>query len=122
VCARACVPFFPLSHSCHHTKLIGPRGAGCLPQGGNGQGGIFVWLNADGMADAPLGTAKRGAEWSTFCLGAIHNEGVRAAGLPSKYTLHSMAPLSLTLSSQSVTRDSFCYLLEQVLVPECDQS
>jgi hypothetical protein len=60
-------------------------GHGCLPQRGNGQGGIFVWLNADGMADAPIGTAKGGSEWQTFCLGAIHNEGIRAAGLPAKY-------------------------------------
>ena len=48
-------------------------GHGCLPQGGNGQGGIFLWANSDGMADAPAGTAKRGAEWKTYCLGAIHN-------------------------------------------------
>eukprot|EP01050_Picozoa_sp_SAG11_P018591 SAG11_NODE_2838_length_2917_cov_5.779178_2_plen_202_part_00 len=49
-------------------------GHGCLPQGGNGQGGIFLWANFDGMADAPSGTTKAGAEWSTFCLGAIHNK------------------------------------------------
>jgi hypothetical protein len=49
-------------------------GHGCLPQGGNGQGGIFVWANMDGMADAPSGTAKHGSEWRTYCLGAIHNK------------------------------------------------
>ena len=48
-------------------------GHGCLPQG-NGQGGIFLWANMDGMADAPAGTAKHGAEWETHCLGAIHNQ------------------------------------------------
>ena len=48
-------------------------GHGCLPQGGNGQGGIFLWANMDGMADAPSGSAKHGAEWRTYCLGAIHN-------------------------------------------------
>ena len=55
-------------------------GHGCLPQGGNGQGGIFVWLNSDGMADAPPGTAKRGREWHTYCLGAIHNQGTHNSG------------------------------------------
>ena len=67
-------------------------GHGCLPQGGNGQGGIFVWLNADGMADAPAGTAKHGAEWQTFCLGAIHNKAIGDQGLPAKYLFTNTTP------------------------------
>lgn len=47
-------------------------GHGCLPQG-NGHGGIFLWASMDGMADAPSGTSKLGAEWRTFCLSTIHN-------------------------------------------------
>lgn len=50
-------------------------GHGCLPQSVTGaQGGIFVWANLDGMADAPAGTTKGGSEWRTYCLGAIHNQ------------------------------------------------
>jgi hypothetical protein len=66
-------------------------GHGCLPQGGNGQGGIFVWMNADGMADAPRGTQKGGSEWQTFCLGAIHNAHVREHQLPDKYLFTNLS-------------------------------
>lgn len=49
-------------------------GHGCLPQSADGtQGGMFLWANLDGMADAPDGTGKRGQEWETYCLGKIHN-------------------------------------------------
>ena len=83
-------------------------GHGCLPQRGNGQGGIFVWINADGMADAPLGTAKHGSEWQTFCLGEIHNQGVRQANLPSKYLfLNATSPEDVRLGNgQSQTYNS----------------
>ena len=83
-------------------------GHGCLPQRGNGQGGIFVWLNADGMADAPSGTAKCGSEWQTFCLGAIHNQGIRKANLPSKYLfLNATNPEDVRLGNgQSQTYNS----------------
>ena len=72
----------PLPNLVPNSSFAGHR---CLPQRGNGQGGIFVWLNSDGMADAPSGTAKHGSEWQTFCLGAIHNKGVKEAGLSSKF-------------------------------------
>jgi hypothetical protein len=50
-------------------------GHGCLPQSVMGeQGGMFLWANLDGMADAPSGTSRGGSEWRTYCLGAIHNQ------------------------------------------------
>jgi len=51
-------------------------GHGCLPQSeSKAMGGLYVWANFDGMADAPAGRGERGGlEWRTYCLGAIHNK------------------------------------------------
>ena len=62
-----------------------PDAPSCLPVGGNGQGGIFMWASMDGLADAPTGTTKKGSEWETYCLGAIHNKLLLSSGGDRKY-------------------------------------
>ena len=48
-----------------------------------GTGGIFLWVNADGMAAAPgrpAGARADGSEWAPHCLSAAHNTGWKARG------------------------------------------
>ena len=41
------------------------------PNRGSG-GGIFLWINADGLAD--LNGTRNGSEWTPYCVTAAHNE------------------------------------------------
>ena len=45
----------------------------CPPTSGGGKGGNYVWLNADGMADAAGG--GDGSEWQVQCVTEQHNAG-----------------------------------------------
>jgi hypothetical protein len=52
-------------------QLEQPSLASCLPTEQPSGGGVFVWVNADGMAD--LDGKRNGSEWVAHCVTAAHN-------------------------------------------------
>lgn len=47
-------------------------GQSCIPTQ-NGEGGVILWVNPDGMAD--LDGSRNGTEWRAHCVTAAHNHG-----------------------------------------------
>lgn len=52
-------------------KAQAEQAPACLPTQQSSGGGVFLWVNADGMAD--LGGERNGSEWVAHCVTAAHN-------------------------------------------------